>query len=143
MQNILKYDNIITHTNITAIIKDFVASRRIDYVYITSSLNKFILLNLPIAMNLFKCKKLLCSLSKDKNVPYSRFYKDEWFLDFGTSTYLTLFEFDFVDITLDNYGWVKTVNLKVLFMITFGIILIEYEIFDSKKETTKVTMSKL
>ena len=123
--------------------KDFVASRRIDYVYITSSLNKFILLNLPIAMNLFNCKKLLWSLSKDKNVPYSRFYKDEWFLDSGTSTYLTLFEFDFVDITPDNYGWVKTVNLKVLFMITFGIILIEYEIFDSKKETTKVTMSKL
>ena len=123
--------------------KDFVASRRIDYVYITSSLNKFILLNLPIAMNFFKCKKLLCSLSKDKNVSHGSFYKDEWFLDSGTSTYLTLFEFDFVDITPDNYGWVKTVNLKVLFMITFGIILIEYEIFDSKKETTKVTMSKL
>jgi len=99
---------------------------------------------LPIAVNLFKCKKLLCFLSKNKNVPHGSFYKDEWFLDSDTSTYLTLFESDFVNITLDNYGWVETINLKaLLFMITFGIILIEYEIFDSKKDTTKVTMLKL
>jgi len=77
MQNILKDDNIIAHTNITATMKNFVASRRIDYVYIASSLNKFILLNLSIAMNLFKYKKLLCFLSKDKNVPHSSFYKDK------------------------------------------------------------------
>ena len=97
--------------------KDFVASRRIDYIYIASSLNKFILLNLSIAVNLFICKKLLCSLSKDKNVSHGSFYKDEWFLDSGTSTYLTLFEFDFIDINPDNYGWVETVNLKVLLLL--------------------------
>ena len=33
MQNILKYDNIIAHTNIIAIMKDFVALRRTDYIY--------------------------------------------------------------------------------------------------------------
>ena len=62
----------------------------------------------------------------------------------GTFIYFTLFESNFVDITSDNYGWVETANLKVLlFMVAFGIILIEHEIFNSKKETTKVTILKL
>ena len=54
-------------------------------------------------MNLSKCEKTLCFLYKEK-VPYRSFYKDKWFLDFGASAYFTLFESDFVDMTLDNHG---------------------------------------
>ena len=47
-------------------------------------------------------------------------------------------------MTLDNYSWVKTINSKILqFMIISNTILIEYEIFDSEKETTKVAMLKI
>ena len=47
-------------------------------------------------------------------------------------------------MTLNNYSWVKTTNSKILqFMITFNTILIEYEIFNSEKETTKVAMLKI
>jgi len=47
-------------------------------------------------------------------------------------------------ITLGNYGWVETANLKaLLFMITSSTVLIEHEIFDSAKKTTKATVSKL
>ena len=100
--------------------------------------------NLPIAVNLFRCEKILCFLYKSKKVPYNSFYEDEWFLDPSSFTQFTLFESNFVNITLDNYGHVEITNLKVLlFMVTFGTILIEYKIFDSEKEITKVTVSKL
>ena len=100
--------------------------------------------NLPIAVNLSRCEKILCFLYKSKKVPYSSFYEDKKFLDSNASTHFTLFEFDFINITLDNYGQVEITNLKVLlFMVTFGTILIEYKIFDSEKEITKVTVSKL
>ena len=47
-------------------------------------------------------------------------------------------------MTLDNYSWVKTINSKILqFMIISNTVLIEYEIFDSEKETTKVAMLKI
>ena len=32
-------------------------------------------------------------------MPYGSFYEDRWFLNFGTSTYLTPFEFGFVNMT--------------------------------------------
>ena len=62
----------------------------------------------------------------------------------SASAHFTPFESDFVNMTLDNYGWVETANSKaLLFIVASGTVLIEHEIFDSKKETTKVAMSKL
>ena len=47
-------------------------------------------------------------------------------------------------MTLGNYGQVKTTNLKApLFIVTSDTGLIEHEIFDSAKGTTKVAMSKI
>jgi len=109
-----------------------------------SSQNRFVLPNSPIAINLSKCEKVLCFLGKSKKAPYSSFYKDEWFLDSDTSTYFIPFEFDFVNITLNNFGQVKTANSKVpLFMVVSSTILIEHEIFDPEKGTTKIAVSKL
>ena len=109
-----------------------------------SSQRKFVLPNSLIAVNLSKYEKILYFLYKGKKVPHSSFYRDKWFLDFDASTYFTLFESDFVDITLGDYGWVKTTNLKaILFIVAFSTVLIEHKIFDSKIKTTKVTMSKL
>jgi len=54
----------------------------------------------------------------------------EWFLDSGTSAYFILFESDFVNMTLSNYGQVETTKSKApLFMVISGTILIEYKIF--------------
>jgi len=86
-----------------AAIEDFVALKIINYACMASSQNRFILPNLPIAVNLSKCEKTLCSLCKSKKVPHGSFYKDEWFLDFGVSTHFTPFKFDFVNMTLGNY----------------------------------------
>ena len=104
VQTILKYDYIILCTNTMAAMEDFVALKKINYVCMASSQNRFILPNLPITVNLSKYKKALYSLYKNKTVPYGRFYKDEWFLDSSVSTHFTLFKSDFVNITLDNYG---------------------------------------
>jgi len=41
------------------------------------SQSRFVLSSLSIAMNLFKCEKVLCFLYKDKKVLYASFYKDE------------------------------------------------------------------
>ena len=47
-------------------------------------------------------------------------------------------------MTLGNYGQVKTANLKApLFIVTSDTVLIEHEIFDPAKGTTKVAMSKI
>jgi len=47
-------------------------------------------------------------------------------------------------MTLDNYGQVKTINLRaLLFIVASDIILIEYEIFNFEKKTTKVAIPKL
>jgi len=82
------------------------------------SQNRFVLLNLPIAVNLSKYEKTLC--------------------------FFTLFKSNFVNMTLGNYSWVEIVNSKVsLFIVASGTVLIEYKIFDSKKETTKVVILKL
>ena len=68
----------------------------------------------------------------------------EWFLDSSTSAHFILFESNFVNMTLSNYGQVETTKSKApLFMVTSGTVLIEHKIFDSKKETTKVAVSKL
>ena len=69
-----------------------------------SSQRKFVLPNSLIAVNLSKYEKILYFLYKGKKVPHSSFYRDKWFLDFDASTYFTLFESDFVDITLGDYG---------------------------------------
>jgi len=69
-----------------------------------SSQNEFVLPNSPIAMNLSKCEKALCSLCKSKKASYGSFYKDEWFLDSGASIHFTPFESDFVNMTLYNYS---------------------------------------
>jgi len=83
-------------------------------------------------------------LCKNKKAPHSSFYEDEWFLNSGTSTYLTLFESNFIDITLSNYSQVETASLKVLlFIVSFGTVLIKYEIFNPEKGTTKVAVSEL
>jgi len=60
------------------------------------------------------------------------------------NTYFTLFESNFVDVALDNYDQVETANLKaLLFMVASNTILIEHEIFDPEKETTKIAVLKL
>ena len=124
--------------------EDSIRSNKVNYACIASSQNRFVLPNSSIVVNLSKYEKALCSLYKGKKVPHSSFYEDEWFLNFGTSAHLTLFESDFVNITLGNYGWVETANSKaLLFIVASGTVLIEHEIFDSKKETTKIAMSKL
>ena len=108
------------------------------------SQNKFVLPDLPIAVNLSKYKKTLCFLCKDKKAPYGSFYEDKWFLNSGAFTYFISFESDFVDITLGNYSWVESANSKApLFIVAFGTVLIEHEIFDPAKETTKVAVSKI
>ena len=77
-------------------------------------------------------------------MPYSIFYEGKWFLDSSVSIHFTLFESNFVDMTPGNYGQVETANSKVLlFMVASGTVLIEHEIFDPEKWTTKVAISKL
>jgi len=47
-------------------------------------------------------------------------------------------------MTLGNYSWVETTNLKaLLFVIVSSTVLIGYKIFYLEKEITKVTISKL
>ena len=47
-------------------------------------------------------------------------------------------------MTLSNYSQVKTANSKVpLFIVVSSTILIEHEIFDPEKWTTKISVSKL
>ena len=74
------------------------------YTCMALSQNKFVLSNLPLAMNLSKYKKALYFLYKSKKVLYNSFYKNESFLDSGVSIYFTLFESDFVSMTLGNYS---------------------------------------
>ena len=94
--------------------------------------------------NIVFYEKILYFLYKDKKALYSSFYKDKQFLDSGAFTHFTLFGSVFVDISLDNYSQVETINLRVLlFIVAFDIVLIKYEIFNSEKETTKVAILKL
>jgi len=132
------------YTNVTITMEDFMGSSRVNYAYMDSNQNKFVLPYLPIIINLSKCEKILCFLCKSKKASHGSFYKDEWFLDSDASTYFTPFKSDFVDITLGNYNQVEIVNSKaLLFMVASGTVLIEHEIFDFAKGTTKVAVSKL
>ena len=98
----------------------------------------------PIAENLQRCDKVLCTICKGKEVPYGCSYKDEWFLDSGASAHFTPFESNFVSITQGNYSCIETANSKAsLFMVAVGTVLIEYEIIDPKDRTTRTAISKL
>ena len=66
VQTVLKYNYIISCTNTIAAMKDFVAMKKINYACMALSQNRFILPNLPIAVNLSKYKKALWSLYNDK-----------------------------------------------------------------------------
>ena len=79
-----------------------------------------------------------------KKAFHDSFYEDKWFLYSGTSIYFTLFESNFVDMTPDNYSQVKTAKSKAsLFIVASSTVLTEHEIFNPKKGTTKIAMSKL
>ena len=94
---------------------------------------------MPIAVNLSKCEKALCFLCKNKKTHNRSFYKDEWFLYSDISTYFTLFESDFINMTLGNCGWVNTTNSKAsLFIVNSSIILIKHEIFSPKKSIVEI-----
>jgi len=98
----------------------------------------------PIAENLQRYNRALCTACKDKEVPYGRSYNDEWFLDFGASAHFIPFESDFVSMTQGNYGHIETANSKApLFMVAVGTVLIEHEIIDPKDKTTRTAISKL
>ena len=81
---------------------------RVNYTCMASSQSKFVLLDLPITVNLFKWEKALCFLCKSKKVPHGSFYEDKWFLDSSASIYFTLFESNFVDMTLCNYSYIQS-----------------------------------
>jgi len=131
-----------TCTNIMAATRNFVASSSI--VCMARCDNKFMLPALPIAENLQRCDRALCTTCKGKEVPYGHSYNDKWFLDFSASAHFTPFESDFVSMTQGNYGCVETANSKApLFMVAVGTVLIEHEIIDPKNRTTRTAISKL
>ena len=130
-----------TCANVTAT-RDFVASSSV--VCMARCDNKFVLPASPIAENLQRCDRALCTTCKGKEAPYGRSYNDEWFLDSGASAHFTPFESDFVSMTQGNYGRVETANSKApLFMVAVGTVLIEHEIIDLKDRTTRTAISKL
>jgi len=132
----------ITYANVMAATRDFVALSSV--VCMAQCDNKFVLPALPIAENLQRCDKALCTTCKSKEVPYSCSYNDEWFLDSGASVHFTPFESDFVSMTQGNYGRVETANSKApLFIVAVGTVLIEHEIIDPKDRTTRTAISKL
>jgi len=77
--------------------RDFVALSSI--VCMAQYDNKFVLSALPIAKNLQRCDRVLCTTYKGKEEPYGCSYNDKWFLDSGASAHFTPFESDFVSIT--------------------------------------------
>jgi len=131
-----------TCTNVIAATRNFVALSNV--VYIARYDNKFVLLASPIAENLQKCNRALCTICKGKEVPYGYSYNDEWFLDSGASAHFTPFESDFISMTQGNYGCIEIANSKApLFMVAVGTVLIEHEIIDPKDRTTRTAISKL
>ena len=124
--------------------ENFAVSSRINYICIVLSQSKFVLSDLSIAMNLSKCENALYFLYNSKKVSYGSSYKDKYFLNSDISAYFTLFKSNFVNMTSDNYSQIKTTNLKVLlFIFASNTILIEHKIFNPRKETIQVAMSKL
>jgi len=103
-----------------------------------------VLLASPIAENLQRCDRALCTIYKSKETPYGCSYNDEWFLDSSVFAYFIPFESDFVSMTQGNYGCVETANSKaLLFMVAVGTVFIEHEIIDPKNKTTRTAISKL
>jgi len=122
--------------------RDFVASSSV--VCMARCDNKFVLPVSPIAENLQRCDRVLCTTCKSKEVPYGCSYNNEWFLDSGASAHFTSFESDFVSIIQENYGRVETANSKApLFMVAMGTVLIEHEIIDPKDRTTRTVREPL
>jgi len=100
-----------------------------------------VLLASPIAENLQRCDRALCTACKGKEAPYGCSYNDEWFLDSGASAHFIPFESDFVSMTQGNYGRVETANSEApLFMVVVGTILIEHEIIYPKDRTTRTAI---
>ena len=60
-----------------ATMKNFVVSKKINYVFMALSQNKFVLSDLPIVVNFSKCEKTLCFLYKGKKASYGSFYENE------------------------------------------------------------------
>ena len=94
--------------------KNFIALSSI--VCIAQYDNKFVLSASPIAENLQRCNKTLCTICKGKEAPYGYSYNNEWFLDFGTSAHFISFKSDFVSMTQENYGRIEIVNSKAPFL---------------------------
>jgi len=98
----------------------------------------------PIAENLQRYDRVLCTTCKGKEAPYGHSYNDEWFLDSGAFVRFTSFESDFVSMTQGNYGCIETANSKAsLFMVAVETVLIEHKIIDPKDRTTETAISKL
>ena len=64
-------------TDIAIVIEGSIGSSRVNCAYIAFNQNKFVLPNLPITVNLSKCKKVLCFLYKGKKASHSSFYEDK------------------------------------------------------------------
>ena len=62
IQTALKFENATTYTNVITAMENFIVSKKINYVYMTSSQSRFVLPNLSIAVNLSKYEKALCFL---------------------------------------------------------------------------------
>ena len=62
-------------TNVGTVIEDLIGSSRVNYVYMASSQNGFLLPDSSIAVNLSKCEKTLCSLYKMKKHLMAAFIK--------------------------------------------------------------------
>ena len=79
----------ITCANVMAATRDFVALSSV--VCMARCDNKFVLPASPIAENLQRCDRALCTTCKGKEAPYGHSYNDEWFLDSGASAHFTPF----------------------------------------------------
>ena len=77
IQTALKFGNATTYTNVMTAMENFIVSKKINYVYMTSSQSSFVLPNLSIAVNLSKYKKALCFLCKSTKASHGSFYEDE------------------------------------------------------------------
>jgi len=131
-----------TCANITAATRNFITSSNV--VYMARCDNKFVLPASPIAENLQRCDRALCTICKGKEAPYSYSYNDEWFLNSGASAYFTPFESNFISMTQGNYSRVEIANSKApLFIVAVGTVLIKHEIIDPKNRTTRTTIFKL
>jgi len=121
-----------TCANVMAATRNFVTSSSV--VCMARCDNKFVLPVSPIAENLQRYDKILCTICKGKKVSYGCSYNDEWFLDSGVSAHFTSFESDFVSMTQENYGHIETANSKApFFMVAVGTVLIEHEILKTEQ----------